>query len=155
MEVEVWKRILVLSMGGALGVNARYWLSFWINRGPGSRFPWATIAINVSGSFAIGAVSVILATRWRHPLAHLFVVTGFLGGYTTFSAFAFESLTLWERGNRGSATSNAVGSVVLGIAAVVLGVALGRAYLDVPKQPEASARVEVDRGSLTGEVESL
>jgi CrcB protein len=121
-----WDRVLVLSIGGALGVNARYWVGVGMGRWTGPRFPWSTVAVNVSGSFAIGVAAVLLAHRWPHPMARLFVVTGFLGGYTTFSAFAFESLTLWERGDRGLSAANSIGSVAAGLAAVALGVALGR-----------------------------
>jgi CrcB protein len=129
--LDAWARVLVLSIGGALGVNARYWLGVWMTRWTGRRFPWETVTINVSGSFAIGVLAVILADRWPNPLARLFLVTGFLGGYTTFSAFAFESLTLWERGEKGASVGNVVGSVVAGLVAVVLGVALGRALIGV------------------------
>jgi len=127
--LDVLARVLVLSAGGALGVNARYWLGVLMARWTGPRFPWATVAINVSGSFAIGIGAVALAARWPGPMARLFVVTGFLGGYTTFSSFAFESLTLWERGDRALSTANTFGSVAAGLAAVVLGVAAGRAIV--------------------------
>ena len=80
--------VIVLSAGGVLGVNARYWLASWMSTWAGDRFPWATFAINVSGSFAIGLIATLLA-RWlpAHP-ARLFFLVGFLGGYTTFSSFA-------------------------------------------------------------------
>jgi len=127
--LDTWSRVLILSAGGALGVNARYWLGVAMARSASPRFPWATVAINVSGSFAIGLGAVVLAARWPGPLPRLFVVTGFLGGYTTFSSFAFESLALWERGDRALSAANTLGSVAAGLAAVVLGVALGRALI--------------------------
>ena len=80
----------------------------------GPQFPWATFAINVSGSFAIGLFSVLLARWLPHPHARLLVVVGFLGGYTTFSSFSFESLTLWERGEWGLCLLYMVGSVACG-----------------------------------------
>ena len=61
--MERWYQVAVLSAGGVLGVNARYWLGILINRWTGVQFPWATFTINVSGSFAIGFLSVLLA-RW-------------------------------------------------------------------------------------------
>lgn len=122
-------RVLVLSVGGALGVNARYWLGVAMGRWAGDRFPWATVTINVTGSFAVGFLAVALSRVWPHPLGRLFVVTGFLGGYTTFSSFALESLILWETGQRRLAVANTVGSVAVGLAAVALGVALARAAL--------------------------
>ena len=127
--MEGLSRVVVLSIGGALGVNVRYWLGVLIARWTGPRFPWSTVAINVSGSFAIGLGAVVLAHRWPDPLARLFVLTGFLGGYTTFSAFAFESLAMWERGDRGLAAANAIGSLAAGLVAVALGVAAGRAIV--------------------------
>ena len=99
--MERWYQVAVLSVGGVLGVNARYWLGVVVNRWTGAQFPWATFTINVSGSFAIGLLSVLLARWLPHPHARLLVVVGFLGGYTTFSSFSFESLALWERGEWG------------------------------------------------------
>jgi CrcB protein len=122
-----WMRVLLLSMGGALGVNARYWLAIWIDRRVGPKFPWATFSINVSGSFAIGLAAVLLARWATHPHARLFVVVGFLGGYTTFSSFSLESWALVQRSALGLALAYMGGSVASGFVAVVLGVALGQA----------------------------
>jgi CrcB protein len=124
--VERWYQVAVLSLGGVLGVNARYWLGVVVNRWTGTQFPWATFTINVSGSFAIGLLSILLARWLPHSHARLLVVVGFLGGYTTFSSFSFESLALWERGEWGLCIGYMAGSVAFGFAAVVLGTALGR-----------------------------
>jgi CrcB protein len=125
--VERWYQVGALSLGGVLGVNARYWLGVVINRWSGPRFPWATFTINVSGSFAIGLLTVVLA-RWLplFPNVRLLAVVGFLGGYTTFSSFTFEALALWERGEWGLSIAYMAGSLAAGFAAVVLGTALGR-----------------------------
>jgi CrcB protein len=124
--MESWYQVAALSVGGVLGVNARYWLGVVIARWTGSQFPWATLTINLTGSFAIGLFTEAL-TRWLpHPHARLLVVVGFLGGYTTFSSFSFESLALWERGERWHCITYIFGSVASGLAAVVLGTALGR-----------------------------
>src|SRR4051794_34566966 len=112
--MEPWVRVVVLSLGGALGVNARYWLGVWMNRWASPQFPWATFTINVSGSFAIGFLTTALARWLPHPHMRLLVLTGFLGGYTTFSTFAFESVTLWEHGERGLSLINLAGSVAAG-----------------------------------------
>jgi CrcB protein len=136
--VEKWYQVVALSVGGVLGVNARYWLGVVINRWSGAQFPWATFAINISGSFAIGLLSVLLARWVPHPLARLLVVVGFLGGYTTFSSFSFEALALWERGERGLSLAYMVGSVAAGFAAVILGTALGN-ELTVPSAERAAA----------------
>jgi fluoride exporter len=124
--VETWGRVLVLSLGGVAGVNSRYWLGVWINRWASSQFPWATFVINVSGSFAIGFLTALLA--WWSPHSHLrlLIVVGFLGGYTTFSTFAIESVTLWQRGEWVFSLANMAGSVLAGCAAVVLGAAVAQ-----------------------------
>ncbi|WP_165251217.1 fluoride efflux transporter FluC [Paludisphaera soli] len=132
--MEAWSRILMLSLGGVAGVNARYWLGVWMNRWTASH--WATFAINTSGSFAIGFLSMALAHWLPHPHIRLAVLTGFLGGYTTFSTFAFESVTLWERGERGIAVLNLSGSVVAGFVAAFLGIALARDVLIPSRHPQ-------------------
>jgi fluoride exporter len=135
--VEKWYQVATLSVGGVLGVNARYWLGVAINRWTGAQFPWATFVINVSGSFAIGLLSVLLARWLPHPHARLLAVVGFLGGYTTFSSFSFEALALWERGEPGLCMAYLGGSVAAGFGAVVLGTALGR-ELTVPRAERAA-----------------
>jgi CrcB protein len=134
---HVWK-VLALSVGGVIGVNARYWLGHWMNRWANPEFPWATFTINVTGSFAIGFLTILLARGLPHPNARLFLVTGLLGGYTTFSAYSFESLALWERGERWSAAAYVAGSVLAGLLAVTLGVSLARSIA-----PEVNERAVV------------
>jgi CrcB protein len=124
--VETWTKVVALSIGGTLGVNARYWLGAWMNRWTSAQFPWATVTINITGSFLIGFLTVALARWLPHPNVRLLVITGFLGGYTTFSTFENDSLTLWERGEGRLMAANLVGSVAAGFAAVVLGTALAR-----------------------------
>jgi fluoride exporter len=124
--IETWLKVIVLSVGGTLGVNARYWQGVWMSRWTSPQFPWATVSINVTGSFLIGLLTVAL-TRWLpHPNMRLLILTGFLGGYTTFSTFENDTLTLWERGEGMLAAANVIGSVAIGLAAVILGTALGR-----------------------------
>jgi CrcB protein len=121
-------RVVVLSVGGALGVNARFWLGVWMSRWASPSFPWATFTINVSGSFAIGFLTMALARWLPHPYFRLLVLVGFLGGYTTFSSFSFEALTLWERRAVGASLTYMIGSVVAGFLAVSLGVGLARGF---------------------------
>jgi CrcB protein len=135
-------QVAVLSAGGVLGVNARYWLGVVVNRWTSPQFPWATFTINVSGSFAIGLLSVLLARWLPHPHVRLLVVVGFLGGYTTFSSFSFESLALWERGELALCMAYMGGSVAAGFAAVVLGTALGR-ELTLPRSERAATTGQV------------
>jgi CrcB protein len=100
-------------------------MSAWV----GDKFPWATFTINVSGSFAIGLLSTLLAAWLPAHQVRLFVLVGFLGGYTTFSSFAFEGHVLWERGEIGRALAYLCGSVFTGFVAVLLGVLIGRAVV--------------------------
>ena len=123
---HIWK-IVALSVGGVVGVNARYWLGHWINQWANPKFPWATFTINVTGSFGIGFLTIVLARWLPHPNGKLLLVTGVLGGYTTFSAYSFEALALWERGDRCYAATYVAGSVLAGLIAVTLGVLLARA----------------------------
>ncbi len=140
-NAEGWTRVVVLSVGGSLGVNARYWLGVAISRWAGPQFPWATLTINVSGSFAIGLLTVLLARWLPHPYMRLLVVVGFLGGYTTFSSFSAEALVLWERGERGPGLAYVIGSVGAGLIAVVLGTMLGRGLVgSAGRWPTAAER---------------
>jgi CrcB protein len=134
---HAWK-VLALSIGGVLGVNARYWLGLWMNQWASPKFPWATFTINVTGSFAIGFLTIVLARWLPNANARLFLITGLLGGYTTFSAYSFESLSMWERGDRWAAFAYVFGSVLAGLIAVTLGVALARAVA-----PEVDERAVV------------
>jgi CrcB protein len=111
----------MLTVGGALGVNARYWLGVWMSRWVSPQFPWATFTINVSGSFAIGFLTILLA-RWQpqSPI-RLLVLVGFLGGYTTFSSFAYETFVAAQDGSPWIGLLNVVASVVVGYLAVWLG----------------------------------
>jgi CrcB protein len=93
----------------------------------GVRFPWGTLAVNVLGCFAIGALVTLAGTRGSlSPSARLFLVSGVLGGFTTFSSFGMETWQLVEDGRIGVAALNAVGSVVASLAAVATGVWLAR-----------------------------
>lgn len=130
--MDVWLRVAVLSIGGAAGVNARHWLGVWMHRHLPSSFPWPTLTINVTGSFAIGFLATLLTARSSHPNLRLLMIAGFLGGYTTFSAFSYEALALWENGMPGRAALYIAGSVGGGMLAAVLGVALARAWFVAP-----------------------
>lgn len=118
--------LLQVAAGGAAGSVLRWSLGLAIMRGtaPGG-FPVAIIAVNVLGSAAMGAFVALAA---RHGLAHLspFVMTGLLGGFTTFSAFSLETVTLLERGQAGQAALYVALSVVLSVGGLALGVAATR-----------------------------
>lgn len=115
--------IILLSLGGAAGVNARYWLGVWIaNKQWTAHFPLATLVVNASGSFVIGLIAILLRERFTNW--YLLLGVGFCGGYTTFSAFSLETLHLVRQGQWVLALSYVLASVFAGFIAVALAVAL-------------------------------
>ena len=118
---------LLISLGAILGANARYLISKLALQRMGPTFPYGTLTINVLGSLVIG---FFMAGPWKHSpsmkAASLFVAVGFCGGFTTFSSYAFESVTLFERGDWFLAGANIAANNVLSLVAVLVGVALGR-----------------------------
>ena len=121
-------RGLWVGVAGFLGAVSRYWLDGWVSRLTGGGFPWGTFVVNMTGCFLIGALTTVLAERLLpHPNVRAAVTIGFIGAYTTFSTFAYESLRQIQDGALGMAVTNVVGSVVLGIAAAWIGVVVGRA----------------------------
>jgi CrcB protein len=117
--------LLQVGLGGALGAVARYLTGIAAMRLTGPGFPWATLTVNVAGSFLMGALVVILAQYSANRLAPL-LMTGVLGGFTTFSAFSLDALTLWERGQAGLAAAYVTASVVLSLAAIAAGLLAAR-----------------------------
>lgn len=114
-------------LGGGLGSGLRHLVNLVGARLLPGSFPFATLAINVVGSLAMGMIVAWMATRVGLPRHHqLFLTTGILGGFTTFSTFSLESAVLHERGQTGLAVLYVVASVGLGIAALFLGMALVR-----------------------------
>jgi CrcB protein len=121
-------KIVLVMLGGALGTGFRYSLSILIySRVKEPTFPYANLVINVSGSFLIGILAELFESRLLvSPLTRVALLTGVLGGYTTFSSFAFETISLMRDGQMWFATLNVSLSIVLGLAAVWLGMRLGQ-----------------------------
>lgn len=119
--------LIWVGVGGFIGVNARYLMGRAVEERFGTGFPYGTLTINVLGSVLIGVLVTLLAERYApsHGL-RLLLVTGFLGGYTTFSAYAFEAITLADRGQTGRALLYILGSNGLALAACAAGIALVR-----------------------------
>ncbi len=122
---------LWIALGGALGSVGRYWFSGVIGRHFGETFPWGTLLVNVSGSFAIGVLAALAepgGRRFIGPTGRQFFMYGVCGGYTTFSSFSLQTLELIRDGDWFKAGANAAGSVVLCLVAVWLGYALGAGF---------------------------
>lgn len=117
--------LLWIALGGALGSVARVLIAHALS----TRFPWATLLVNVAGSLLVGWTMVrlggfdaVTAARWQ-----AFVVVGFCGGFTTFSTFSWQTMEQLQRGEWGVAVANILLSVTLCLAAVWLGIRMGRA----------------------------
>jgi CrcB protein len=118
--------LAAIAMGGALGAPARYGVGRLVHVAPDS-FPWATFWVNVSGSLALGVVLALLLGRFPTArYARPFLATGFLGAYTTYSAFAVETDLLVKDGHAAIAAAYIVASIVAGLLAVRIGVRAGR-----------------------------
>ncbi len=118
---------LIVGIGGALGAMSRYGVALIVARFWSRDFPLATLLINVSGSFILGFFATFAADRTSFdPLWRLLIATGFVGAYTTFSTFEYETQRLTEAGAMWWAAANVITSVVAGFAAVHIGVFLGR-----------------------------
>jgi CrcB protein len=119
--------ILAIALGGAVGSVCRHLVGMAALRLFGSGFPVGTMVVNIAGSFAMGVLAALFALRWSaSDTARLLLTTGFLGGFTTFSAFSLDVAVLWERGQAGLTLGYALGSVILSILALFAGLALVR-----------------------------
>lgn len=118
--------VLLVALGGALGSVARYGVNLATTRAFGPFFPWGTLTVNVVGGFVMGLIAAWFAFRGGSNEARVFLMTGVLGGFTTFSAFSLDAVTLWQRGDVALAGAYVAASVVLSIAALAAGLALGR-----------------------------
>ena len=123
MNVSINSNYLIVMMGGAVGSLARYIASTSVAGHFSGRFPFGTLFVNVTGCFLIGALMPFMVRpSWR-----LLLVVGFLGGYTTFSAFAYETYVSVRNGSPLTGLVNVVASVILGYLAVWLGaISVGR-----------------------------
>ena len=117
-----------VALGGAIGASLRYLSNVAAMRLFGPGFPYATLFVNIAGSFAMGVLVVLLAHKGGMRAAP-FLMTGILGGFTTFSAFSLDAFTIYERGQTGLAAAYILGSVSLSILALSLGVLLTRGAL--------------------------
>jgi CrcB protein len=122
--------LLLVFLGGGIGASARHGVNVAALRAFGPGFPWGTLIVNVTGSILMGMLAGYLAFRAGGSLtqhARLFLATGVLGGYTTFSAFSMDAALLMERGATGQALLYVLGSVLLSILGLFAGLWLVRA----------------------------
>jgi CrcB protein len=118
--------LLLIAIGGALGSVARYLLSTFVLRATGTLFPLGTFVVNVVGCLVFGAIAGAASQRVQiAPPLRLFLLTGILGGFTTFSTYAFESFTLVRDGQFLWASINIAGQVVAGLAGLWVGYSMG------------------------------
>jgi fluoride exporter len=120
-------KYLIIALGGAIGSMLRFWAGGYVSGRWGTRFPYGTFVVNVTASFLIGLIMTVLAERthlspsWRYLL-----VIGFLGGYSTFSSFEYETFRVFEDGEFLIAAMNIALSVGVGFVAVWIGAITGR-----------------------------
>jgi fluoride exporter len=120
-------RFLLICLGGALGTGARYLLATWAPRLLGTSFPYATLTVNVVGSFLLGAVMHVgLTTSLISPALRQVLATGVLGGFTTYSTFNYETMELLRAGAFWLAGLNVAITLVLCLLAGALGLAAAR-----------------------------
>jgi CrcB protein len=123
-------RLVLVSLGGALGTAARYLLSLWLLRALGPAFPYGTLAVNVIGSFLLGVIMQAgLDTNLLSPTTRAVLGTGVMGGFTTYSTFNYETLQYLQEGAWAMAGLNVAATLLVCLAAGVLGMALARAVL--------------------------
>ena len=120
-------KYLMVGVGGFLGAIARFWLGGFVDAKMGTRFPLGTLVINCTGSFLLGFIVTLMAERahWSPNLRYLIPI-GFIGAYTTFSTFEYETFRVMQDGELLLAFLNVVISVVVGFIAVWMGVIAGR-----------------------------
>lgn len=124
-------KLLLILLGGALGTGCRFGVSYltMLLAGQLPRFPYATLIVNLTGSFVMGLLAELFALRW--PAATTLraaLLTGVLGGYTTFSSFSLETFNLLQENRWGAAICYALGSVIIGLLAVWAGIAVARLF---------------------------
>lgn len=122
-------KLLILALAGAAGTLCRYGLGGLVQRLSGDAFPFGNFVVNLTGCLAFGFIYSLVENRGGLPGdMRLYALTGFMGAYTTFSTFMFESVALFQFGQLLAATLNVAGQTALGLALTVAGMALGRLF---------------------------
>lgn len=121
--------IVYLIVGGALGTVLRYFTGVWMYSWAGSRLPWATITVNIVGSFILGFAMRTFETGLASPEVRAFVTVGFCGAFTTFSTYTYETVVLMQERAWLRAGLYSVGSVCVGLLAIMAGVGVANLML--------------------------
>jgi len=124
ISVTMIKDFLLVLLGGGIGSLFRYLVSVFVNHKTSSPFPYKTLLVNVIGCFLIGYLSMRIQNNHHLSSLKLFFVTGFLGGFTTFSTFSYETILLYQNGHTRTAFLNIALSTVAGLIAVLFGMYL-------------------------------
>ena len=125
----MWKEITLLSVAGAVGTLSRYGLAGFVQRFCGERFPWGTVAVNMIGCFLFGLIWTLAEERLVISGQTRFILlTGFMGAFTTFSTFAFETSGFLQDSQWWLASANAFGQLFAGVALIFLGFVVGRLF---------------------------
>lgn len=122
-------RYLMIGLGGFVGANARFLMTIWAAQKWGGQFPYGTLVINLSGSFVLCFLAMLLSERWlSYPSLRLALLVGFFGSYTTFSTFSLEALQLAQNGQLVASLMYVCGSVMGGVIGGYAGLVLGRLF---------------------------
>ncbi|GAB6125470.1 fluoride efflux transporter CrcB [Humidesulfovibrio idahonensis] len=125
----MFQKYLFLCLAGSAGTLARFWVGGVFQRLAGEGFPFGNFVVNITGCLLFGLVYAIVENRSGLPGdMRLYALTGFMGAYTTFSSYMFESVALMQNGQWFAAASNITGQTVLGVVSIVAGLALGRLF---------------------------
>lgn len=123
------QKLLLIGLAGALGALARYGLGGLVQRYAGVTFPWGTFMVNIIGAFLFGFIWSLVEQRLVISVeTRVIILSGFLGAFTTFSSFMFETSSLIGEAQWGLAVLNVVGQIILGLTAMFLGLAAGRVF---------------------------
>lgn len=127
--MPLWTGFLVVFLGSGIGGMLRHGVGLLALRFTGASFPWGTLVINVVGSALMGLMIGLFAARSiNDPELRLFVTTGLIGGFTTWSTFSLDIVTLWERGEIGSAIAYASASIVLSLTVLTIALLAARRW---------------------------
>ena len=123
------RELFLIASAGALGATSRYGVGLWVTKVCGSRLPYGTLTVNVVGSLLLGFIIYVAGAQMISRDLRIFLTTGFMGAFTTYSTFSYETVELFQDGQMGLAAMNVALNLVLGLGAAVLGIYIARAVV--------------------------